>query len=86
MNILIQEIKNILSQLNAEELPQIYDYLAGLLSAGDSTTAYVIADNLIQLDKKEPFPTCIANFIRELFEIEISAGNHDAMNDLGALY
>lgn len=52
----------------------------------DDETADEPMTILHDLDVLKPFPQEVWDFVIELLEIEISDGNADAMNDLGAMY
>lgn len=74
--------------LDAEELPEIADALSNLL-AGDTDelpNPLAIANGIMDLDKPKIFPDYVIDFVTELYEMEIAAGNDEAMNDLGAQY
>ncbi len=82
------EVQGILSMLDANSFPGVFGYLASLQDEdGDvSTPPYVIANNVIGLDKPQQFPDFLIDFITDMFELEIAEGNDNAMNDLGAQY
>lgn len=76
------------SMLDHDELPEVMDYLSGIIDEDGlvTETPYGMATELVQCDKLQPFPACLIDFITELYQMEIDAGNADAMNDLGAIY
>ena len=88
MDYVSTEVQDILSMLDANSLPGVFEYLASLLDEdGDVTDPpYVIANNVIALDKPKQFPSFLIDFITDMFELEIADGNDNAMNDLGAQY
>ena len=85
---LAEKTKEIFSMLDAEELPETAEYLSGFIFDNEPVPEgpYELATNLTQCDKLQLFPQFLINFITELYEVEIEAGNADAMNDLGAHY
>ena len=82
------EVQNVLAMLDADEMPDTFDYLSSLLAEDDtvSTAPYEIANVVLTLDKPREFPGFLLDFIVEMFELEIAEGNEKAMNDLGAQY
>ena len=82
----LSEIERITAELDKDELPAVYGYLASLQEEDDEDfidTPYEIADTLIGLDKPKIFPEHLIKFITDLYESEIAEGNSKAMNDLG---
>ena len=80
-------LDEILSMLDADEYPEIYDYLAA--QADDDMVPdrpYNMAVQLLALDKPKELPFYVIELIEELFEEEINDGNAEAMNALGAQY
>lgn len=88
MSYVSTEVQSVLAMLNASELPGVYGYLASLPGADNDVTAppYTIANTVLGLDKPEPFPGFLIDFITDMFQFEIAEGNDNAMNDLGAQY
>ena len=82
------EVQSVLGMLNADKQPGVYGYLASLPGADNAVSAqpYVIANTVLGLDKPEPFPGFLIDFITDMFQFEIAEGNDSAMNDLGAQY
>lgn len=82
------EVQSVLAMLDAGEFPGVYEYLSSLPEADSSVSAqpYVIANTILGLDKPEPFPGFLIDFITDMFQFEIADGNDNAMNDLGAQY
>ena len=83
-----QQVEAIASMLDAQEQPEAYEYLTGLLFDTEEVTEspYEIATELMKADSPAPLPAFLIDFITELYEEEIEDGNADAMNDLGAHY
>lgn len=83
-----QQVEAIASMLDAQEQPEAYEYLTGLLFDTEDVTEspYEIATELMKADSPAPLPAFLIDFITELYEEEIEDGNADAMNDLGAHY
>lgn len=82
-------VQNVFAMLNADELPEVHEYLANIMVDDEeivATDPYEIANELLQCDKPEALPTAVITFIEELFEAAFENGNADAMNDLGAQY
>ena len=82
-------IQETFSMLDADELPQMAQALAGLLDENNTEclpSPLALANGIMEMDKPKTFPTYVIDFITELYEMEIAAGNDDAMNDLGAQY
>ena len=88
INVVSPALRGVLSQLDSGEYPQAYEYLDALEDEeGQMThTPYEAADTLLTLDLPNKFPDFLVNFITGLLDLEISAGNDDAMNDLGTMY
>ncbi len=82
---MFQTITEIISMLDAEEFPETFAYLSSL-NEDDRLDPYDVASTLIDLDKSDDFPEYLIDFISDLYDESISAGNADAMNDLGAQY
>ncbi len=85
----LSEIERITAELDKDELPAVYSYLASLQEEDDEDfidTPYEIADTLIGLDKPKRFPEHLIKFITAMYELEIAEGSSKAMNDLGAQY
>ena len=82
------ELQSVLAMLDASELPEVYRYLASLLGTDNAVTVppHTIANTVLGLDKPEPFPGFLIDFITDILQFEISEGNDNAMNDLGAQY
>lgn len=85
---LSNEVGNIFSMLDAEELPEVHAYLASIMDSDGFVDAepYDIASNLVNCDKPQKLPDFLIGFITELYEMAIADGNAAAMNDLGAQY
>jgi len=49
-------------------------------------TPFIIASRLMECDKPKDLPPFVIEYITALYGIEISEGNHHAMNNLGAHY
>ena len=88
MSYVSTELQSVLAMLDASELPEVYRYLASLLGADNAVTVppHTIANTVLGLDKPEPFPGFLIDFITDMLQLEISEGNDNAMNDLGAQY
>ena len=87
MNYVATETGQILSMLDSDEFPESYNYLASLLEDDEiSASPFEIAGTLIHLDAPDNLPDCLIDFVTELYEMEISEGNAESMNDLGAQY
>lgn len=88
MSYVSTELQSVLAMLDASELPEVYGNLASLLGADNAVTAppHTIANTVLGLDKLEPFPGFLIDFITEMFQVENAEGNNNAMNDLGAQY
>ena len=82
------EVKSILSQLNADEFPETFDYLMSLQDEEGAvmTAPLVIANTVMGLDKPLRFPEDVISVLTRMYELEIEDGNDDAMNDLGSQY
>ena len=85
---IFNEIQVILSILDADELPETRRYLENLITDDDikNDDPYVIANTILDCDRKEALPEVIRTFIEDLFTAAFEDGNADAMNDLGAHY
>ncbi|MBR4765442.1 MAG: sel1 repeat family protein [Clostridia bacterium] len=81
-------IQETLTILDADELPQVHNYLFDLIDeeSGIEAAPYEIANQLLLCDRAEPLPEVVRDLIIELFEDAYDEGNADAMNDLGAQY
>lgn len=88
MDYVFTEVQSILAMVDANEYPGVYGYLSTLLMDDESIAAppYMIANTVLSLDKPQPFPEYLIEFITDMFGLEIADGNDDAMNDLGAQY
>ncbi|MBP5256041.1 MAG: sel1 repeat family protein [Clostridia bacterium] len=73
--------------LDKLKYPETADILCcfGDSGAGEFS-AYQRSVELTDADRPLPFTDKVRNLVSELLEYEISVGNPDAMNDLGALY
>lgn len=82
------EVERLLSIIDAEEMPEAYRYLAGIVDNEGFVTAapYEIVSTLSNCDRQNDMPDEIADFIRDIFDTAIADGSCDAMNDLGAQY
>ncbi|MCR5150573.1 MAG: sel1 repeat family protein [Clostridiales bacterium] len=85
---LFSKIQETLAILDADELPEVHDYLFALIDEDSriEESPFEIANQLLRCDKPEPLPEVVRDFIIELFEDAYDEGNADAMNDLGAQY
>ena len=85
---LSKEVENIFSMLDAEDMPEIHNYLASIMDDEGFVSAdpYENATNLMNCDKALELPDYISSFIIEMYEAAIADGNANAMNDLGAIY
>ena len=85
---LSNEVGNIFSMLDAEELPEVHAYLASIMDSDGFVDAepYDVASNLVNCDKPQKLPDFLISFITELYEMAIADGNAAAMNDLGVQY
>ena len=86
MDYAASEVQSILAMLDANELPEVYRYLTGILEEDGSVSdgPLAIANALMDLDKPLIFPEFLIGFIEDMYQLEIAEGNDDAMNDLGA--
>ncbi|MBO4355449.1 MAG: sel1 repeat family protein [Clostridia bacterium] len=67
--------------------PATFEILCDLENSEISDfSAYIASVNLTEADKPLPFTEKVKRLVSELLEYEISTGNPDAMNDLGALF
>ena len=82
------KMQDILTMIDAGDLPGIHDYLSHLQGDEEEAVAtpYAIVSSILELDKPKKFPDCLIDFITGVLEAEIAAGSADAMNDLGAMY
>ncbi len=81
---ILEKCKWIRLELDPERSPEAIAYLAEHES--DGASPYELATGLAGCDKTRDMPRVLFDFIVELYETEVEAGNPDAMNDLGALY
>lgn len=82
------ECQKIVAMLDADEMPELQDYLGSIMDDEDGITVdpFVIANEILLCDKELPLPSFVREWVIELFQIAFDAGNADAMNDLGAQY
>lgn len=71
--------------ISTEEFPEVYRYLS-LLTEEEYLSPNEIANTILSLDKPRDLSKPLIILITEFFEMEISEGNSDGMNDLGAVY
>lgn len=84
---IMNEIRSIFAILDADELPEVYEYLAQIIAEDElSDTPFDIATGLRRCDRKQDFPECLLDLIVELYEAEIAEGEAGALNDLGTMY
>ncbi len=85
---LYNEAQYLITELDADELPELHDYLATVMLPDETVTEdpYVLANDILHCDKGEELPEAVRDFVELLFKEAFSAGNADAMNDLGAQY
>ena len=85
---LITRTKEVLSEMNKEEAPEAYKYLADNIADDEllEEDPFVIANDLLECDKQDSLPKVVRDFIVELFSISYENGNGDAMNDIGSQY
>ena len=78
---LYEMIQQVFSMLDSEELPQTAGALSNLLAgnADGLPEPLAIANGIMDLDKPKTFPDYVIDFITELCEMEIGAGNADAI-------
>ena len=87
-NDILSDVQNVLTLINRDEYPETSAYLDSLLKEtdGEEDTPFEIANTILQMDTPKRFHDYIITFITRMFELEITDGNADAMNDLGAQY
>ncbi len=78
-------IRDLLAMLDPSEAPEVYDYL-GSCVCGEAEPDAAAMDIVYDLRGMEPLPQLVWDFIFELLEKEVGAGNTDAMNELGMMY
>ena len=71
-------------RLDRERYPEAYEKLTQVFISDDSP--FIIASDLMECDKPKDLPAFLIEYITALYEAEIAAGNHHAMNNLGAHY
>jgi len=81
---LTEETKRVRGLLDGARYPEARAALSEALMNGD--TPFMIASRLMECDKPKDLPPFVIEYITALYEIEISEGNHHAMNNLGAHY
>ena len=81
---LFEMTRNARNRLDSEQYPEAYEQLTQVFVSEDSL--FIIASNLMECDKPKDFPAFLIEYITALYEVEIDAGNHHAMNNLGAHY
>ena len=84
INALRLEAQRICEQLDSDLFPETYTELSDAFVGDDSP--FYVASSLLECDEPKDLPPFVIEYIKSLFEIEISAGSHPAMNDLGACY
>ena len=86
--VLCDETKKVLSEINDGEFPEAYEYLDRILNDDDifEKTPFEIATVLVKCDNPKLFPPFLIDYITALYEYEISEGNADAMCELGGYY
>ena len=84
---LMNEIQSISAILDADELPEVHEYLTQII-AGDelNDSPFDMATKLRRCDRKHDFPEWLIDFIIGLYEAEIAEGEVGALNDLGTMY
>ena len=82
------EIMNFCAILDADELPELHEYFASIITEENvvAQSSYEIAGRILQCDKDEDLPEIVRDFVIELLEDSFNDGNADAANDLGAKY
>ena len=81
--------KEIAMKVVKDEFVEASDYFATFLDDHDWTervSPFDIAYRLQECDRPRRFPKYLVNYIIDLYQMEIEAGNHHAMNNLGARY
>ena len=81
---LIEMTQSVRDMLDREQYPEAYGLLKEAVENEDSP--FVIVSNLMECDKPKDFPAFLIEYITALYEAEIAAGNHHAMNNIGAHY
>lgn len=84
-----EETKRALERLDESSQPESCEYLTDLLDTCDGlvcTRPYDIACQLLELDRPDPLPGFLVDYITDMYQLEIAEGDAEAMNDLGALY
>ena len=84
---LLTETKKVADRIDSADLPETAAYFEDLLNFEGlmDDSAYSIATALLNRDKPKNFTAFLLDYIVELYEMEITEGNHHAMNDLGAM-
>ena len=83
-NNLHAETKKVILRLDSTQFPETFAALSNVFL--NNETPFALASKLVNCDNPKPLPFFLVEFITSLYELEIAAGNHQAMNDLGALY
>ena len=78
------ETKKVMLMLDGARFPEAFAALSDVFM--HSATPYQIASRLMSCDRPGPLPPFLVEYITSLYELEIAAGNPQAMNDLGAHY
>lgn len=78
------ETKKILLALDGKRYPEAFAALSDVFLHDE--TPFEVASRLMACDKPGPLPPFLVEYITALYQIEIDAGNHHAMNNLGAHY
>ena len=85
-------LDDFLSMLDADEYPEIFNYLLSQVNAMNAGASkeidgpYDLASTLLQLDSPKVLPPYLIEYIEELLQLEIDLGNAEAMNTLGSQY
>lgn len=83
---MIEDVLNhVKLSLDVQQCPETIEYLESIKSF-EGISSYELASEIISCDRDKAMPQELFAFLVTLYKQAISAGNVDAMNDLGALY
>jgi hypothetical protein len=85
-NIIAEKIQDLLAILDASEAPAVYGYLGKYICGEEDELHFAPMSIVNTLQKMQPLPQPVWDFIIEVLELEAENGNDDAMNDLGVLH
>jgi len=87
--LLYELLKGILEEISEAEYPEICIRIMANIDEECQEVyndAFSIAGQLHDADGTKQLPKCVADFLFEVYELEMKAGNADAACDIGSLY